>query len=224
MPTEATDKQIQLALPSPTKLFTPGVTLLIILQILGFTLTFHAPDFTSKYLMLHPHNLLTGSFWELFSFSFVEMCSWNLIFTLSVLLFMGSAIEREWRTTSFLLLWFVTVSACAILWTLICLICDGKAIGWGSLPGTFGTLAAFGLVFRRKRFFYFLWTVEAQVLSLLLIAVGLILAIPYPWSFVWVAGAGVAYIYIKARWKLTQKRFNAPKAQGKRPGPFVEID
>ena len=55
-------EQIQLAFPSPRKLFTPAVTTIIMLTILGFTLIHHVSKFTIEYLAINPQTdeMMTG--------------------------------------------------------------------------------------------------------------------------------------------------------------------
>jgi len=213
------ETRIELALPSPTKIFTPGVTALLILMVLGYAVLSHAPDFTIKHLALHPQALLSGCVWQLLTYSLVNG-GCGLGFALVTVLFIGSAIEREWRTRSFLTLWIVVSMVCALVWSLISLVVGRDLIGVGSAPCLYGLIGAFGLVFRRKRFWMVLWTVEAQVLALILIGIGLVLGIARPIMWIWVAGAGVAYLYIKLRWRVAQ---GIPRLTRKR-GSFVDID
>jgi membrane associated rhomboid family serine protease len=224
MAIQESSQRMELAFPSPSRLFTPGVTLLLALIITGYTLLAYAPVFTLNYLMIHPDTLFGRTFWQLVSYSLIEGCPLNLIFAITVLIFMGSAIEREWRTGSFLLLWVVSAVGCAILWFLMCKIRGGIWVGQGSGPGAYAIVGAFGLIFRRKRFFCVLWTVEAQILSLIVIGLGIVITIPSPLYWIWIAGAGVAYLYIKACWWLAKRRQSLPASAMKRKGPFVEID
>lgn len=215
--------RVELALPSPTKLFTPGVTLLLILMIVGFALVNYAEGFVFNYLLLHSVSLSKWDLWKLVTYAFINDPV-SLLFSGLILLFMGSAIEREWRTRSFLLLWVVCAVACAIIWILVMNLLGLEKSTYCGDGAAYGVVGAFGLVFRRKRFFAFFWTVEAQFIALLIIAVGVVIGIAIPITWIWVGGSLVAYIYIKLQWRLMRRGGNVSKPAPKRKGPFVEID
>jgi hypothetical protein len=66
------------------------------------------------------------------------------------------------------------------------------------------------------------WTLEAQHLAWILIALGIIIGIASPWIWIWVSGALVAYLYVKMRWRISSS-IKAPSSNYK-PGSFVDID
>ena len=53
-----TTEQTRVTFPSPAKLFTPGVTVIIVLLIAGMLLSMFSPGFTSGFLALRAQNLL----------------------------------------------------------------------------------------------------------------------------------------------------------------------
>jgi membrane associated rhomboid family serine protease len=218
-------EQIQLTLPSPRKLFTPVVTAVIVLMIIGFTLVHHATEFTVSNLAINPQTFLPLKLWQLITYSFINPCPWNLVFNGMVVLFIGSAIEREWQSRSFLLLWLIVCITCGTLWLLVNLILGLNYLGMGTGACAYGLIAAFGLLFRRKRFFAFFWTVEAQYLALILIGIGMVVGIARPITWIWVGGAAVAYIYIKLLWSgiSSGARIRKRSVQNKQSG-FVDID
>jgi len=219
------ERQIQLALPSPRKIFTPAVTVIIVLLIAGFTLVNYAPDFTIDYLALSAKNVLRGRIWQLITYSLVNSCGRNLIFGGFLVLFIGSAIEREWRTASFLLLWLVVSLTCGVIWLVVSLATGRNFIGLGTSACSYGLIGTFGLLFRRRRFFALFWTIEAQYLALFLIAIGIVLGIAQPITWIWVVGAGVAYVYVKLRWRIASGGTRGPASWGQgRPSGFVDID
>jgi len=219
------ERRIELALPSPRKIFTPAVTVIIALLIVGFTLINYAPNFTLDYLALSATNVVRGRIWQLITYSFINGCGRTLIFNGLLVLFVGSTIEREWRTASFVLLWLVVSLTCGLIWLLVSLATGSAFIGLGTASCGYGLIGTFGLLFRRKRFFALFWTIEAQYLALFLIAVGIVLGIAQPITWIWVAGAGVAYIYVKLRWRFASggTRGRVRSAQS-RPEGFVDID
>jgi len=204
----------------PSKLFTPGVITILVLMVIGYTLYCYAKNFTLYYLLLHPGQLLKGSVWQLLTFSLINS-SCTLAFSGLAVLFLGSAIEREWGTRSFLTLWIVISGVCAIIWSIISLIIGQELIGMGSAPCIYGLIGTFGLVFRRQRFWFLFCTIEAQHLAFIFVGVGLVLGIAQPISWIWVAGAGVAYLYIKLRWRLMR---GPSQNTGKKKNSFIDVD
>ena len=91
---------------SPTKIFTPVVT--TILALLSF-------------FAISSQGLLSGKVWQLITYPFVNGISICFVFSCLVVLFVGSAVERQWRKKSFLLLWLVTSFVCGLIWLLISL-------------------------------------------------------------------------------------------------------
>ncbi len=217
-------QETRIALPSPEKLLTPGVIILLSLLVAGFLGLALAPEAVGRALALSPLAVLHGRIWQLVTYPFLNGPV-GLICNGMVILFFGSAIEREWRITSFLLLWLTVTLACGVLWILLNLLMNYSMAGLGAGAGCFGLVATFGLLFRGRRFFAFFGTIEAQHIAIGLIAIGVILSLPVPITLVWVAGALVAYVYVKASWSLKARPSVRPRLQrsgGK--GQFVDID
>lgn len=219
------ETHMQLAFPSPSKLFTPAVTTILILMIAGWAVISYAPDFTANWLAVSSQGLLRGRIWQLVTYSFINGCSGNLVFNGLMVLFIGSTIEREWRTRSFVALWLVVSVTCGVIWFLVNLVGGWNYVGIGTGACGYGIIGTFGLLFRRKRFLALFWSVEAQYIAWLLIGIGLVLGIARPISWIWVAGALVAYIYVKLRWRIqSNSMYNRPAAvEGRRDG-FVDVD
>lgn len=220
-----TTEQPQVTFPSPTKLFTPGVTSIIALLIAGLLLYAFAPGFAANFLAISAQNVLHGRIWQLVTYPFINDSPTNLVFSGLMVLFVGSVIEREWRTASFLLLWVVVSVGCGLLWIVVNLLTGNNFIGMGASGCAYGLLTTMGLLFRGKRFFMFFTTVESQHLVLILIAVGILMSLTQPIILIWISGALVAYIYVKLRWNMFSKSYiHRPSAGQKRPGNFVDID
>lgn len=212
----------ELVFPSPRKLFTPAVVVMLALIIAGWTLIHYADKFTFDYLAISPGGILHGRIWQLLTYSFINSCSLNLIFNIIAVLFIGSAVERKWRTRDFILLWAIVTAICGIIWIIIGAILGKNPIGIGTDSFAYGLIAVFGLLYYRQRFMTLFWTLEAQSLAWILIAIGIILGIAVPWMWIWVAGALVAYLYVKLRWRISSK-IKSPTSSFK-PGSFVDID
>jgi membrane associated rhomboid family serine protease len=217
-------QEMRMVLPSPVKLLTPGVIVLLSLLVAGFLGLALAPQGVNIALALSPYGVLHGKIWQLLTYPFLND-TFGLIGNGLVILFLGSAIEREWRTASFLLLWLTVTVTCGLLWIVLNLLTGYSMAGMGAGVGGYGLIATFGLLFRGQRFFALFGTIEAQHIAIGLIAVGVILSLPVPITLVWVAGALVAYVYVKARWSLQARPSVRPGLQrsgGK--GQFVDID
>ncbi len=220
-----TTQQTQMSFPSPTKLFTPGVVVILVLMIAGILLSTFAPAFTTGFLAISAHNVIHGRIWQLVTYPFVSDSPMNLVFSGLMVLFVGSAIEREWRTASFLLLWMIISAVCGLLWVVVNLLTGSNFIGMGASACTYGLITVMGLLFRGRRFFMFFVTVESRYLVLILIAIGVLMNIATPINLVWISGALVAYIYIKLRWSMASKgRRTIPSVEQRRSNGFVDID
>ncbi len=218
-------ENMQMVMPSPAKLFTRGVTFLIVLSIGGFLLSNFAADFAINFFALGPRNVLHGRIWQLLTYPFIQFCPRNLIFDGLVVLFLGSAIERQWRTASFLLLWLVVSVGCGLIWIVASLLSGSNFVGFGAAGCAYGIIGTLGLLFRGTRFFIFFGAVEAQYLALVLLAIGVIMSISPPINLIWISGAAVAYLYIKLRWRITElQRSGTISTVRKKPQSFVDVD
>lgn len=220
-----TTGQTQMTFPSPTKLFTPGVTAIIVLLIAGMLLSMFAPGFRTSFLAISAQNVLHGRIWQLVTYPFVSGSLMNLIFSGLMVLFLGSAIEREWRTASFVLLWLVISVGCGLLWVIVNLLVGRDFIGMGASGCTYGLIATLGLLFRGRRFSIFFATIEARYMVLIMIAIGILMNIATPINLIWVSGALVAYAYIKLRWRMaSQSHRSIASVEQRRSGSFVDVD
>jgi len=222
-------ERTEVILPTPQQLFTPGVVAILISMFAGFLLTSFAGQFAMDFLALNPQKVIHGMVWQVVTYWIVEQRPLGLVLNGLLVLTIGSAIERHWRTASFLALWLVTCLVTGLIWVLVCLVGGTSYIGIGAASGCFGLFGALGLLFRGQRFYFFLATIEARVLALILIGIGVVLSVLNPISLIWVLGALVASVYIKLVWKGAEgtrgpKARAAAGARDYRPGRFVDVD
>ena len=218
-------QRLQIELPSPSKVFTPGVIVFLVLYILGYALLYYAKDFTANYLALSVSGILSGKIWQFITYSIFDGCATNLAFDILVLLLVGSTVEREWKTKSFFLLWLVISVVCGLVWFLVNFLFRWNYLGIGGGAFIYGLIAVFGLLFRKKRFFAFFWSVEAQHLALFIIGIGLVVNIVQPIAYVWIGGALVAFVYVKLRWGIQKSQALKPRPSASgRSGGFVDLD
>ena len=217
-------QQTRMVFPSPAKLFTPGVTAILVLLIIGILLSTFAPGFTTDILALSARSVSHGMIWQLVTYPFVNCSPMSLIFSGLMVLMLGSAIERQWRTASFLLLWLVISSTCGLLWVIVNLLTGNNFIGMGASGCTYGLIATMGLLYRGRRFFMFV-SVDARTMVLILMVIGILMNIATPINLVWIFGALIAYGYIKLRWAMAVKSSkNISSTQQKRATGFIDID
>ena len=216
-------EKTQITFPSPTKIFTPTITTIIVLIIIGFALVVHATNFTYNNLALITGNVFQGKIWVIFTYPFINGNPWNLIFGGFIILFMGSSIEREWGAKSFIFLWLVLSVICGLIWIIISLVFNKDFIGTGSSPCVYGIIATFGILYRGTRLWFYFFTLEAQYIAMILIGVGAVISIAQPMLFIWVLGALVAYIYVKMRLRPDVPRAISPQDSDDYEG-FVDID
>ncbi|MFH1369787.1 MAG: rhomboid family intramembrane serine protease, partial [Planctomycetota bacterium] len=141
------ERRIEWAIPPPRKLFTPAVTVILILLVAGFALIHYATKFTLDYLALTTTGILQGKIWQLVTYPFFDSCSWTLIFDCLLVLFIGSAVEREWRTGSFVLLWLIASVICGLVWIGVSALVGRNYIGLGAGPCVYGLIAVWGLLY-----------------------------------------------------------------------------
>lgn len=218
-------QQTQIFSPSPTKFYTRGVIVILVLLISGGILSAAVPDFTISFLAVSARNIIQGRAWQFVTYPFISDSMLNLIFNGVIVFFVGSAIEREWRTASFLLLWIVISAMCGLLWAAVNLATGNNFYGIGASGCTYGLIATMGLLFRDRSFFVFFATIKCHHLVLILIAIGILMNIFTPINLVWVSGALVAYAYVKLHWSMAAKgRRSAPSAEQGSSRGFVDID
>ena len=216
-------REMQVVLPSPSKLFTPGVTVILALCVVGFVLYAVAPGLASGVFGLSADGVVGGRIWQLLTYPFISDSAMNLVFGGLMILFVGSAVERQWQTASFLWLWFVVSFCCGILWVVVSLLIRSNPIGMGATVCTYGLIATMGLLYRGQRFLLFFVTVEAYHMVIGLIVIGILLSLAVPMTLIWIAGAPVAYLYVKAKWRLAAGRPRRPTRQGGSGRP-IELD
>ena len=216
-------EKTQIIFPSPTKIFTPVITTIIVLIIIGFALIHHATNFTVNNLALVAGNVFHGKIWVIVTYPFINRGPWNLVFNGFIILFMGSSIEREWGAKSFISLWLVLTVTCGLIWIVISLLFNQDFIGTGTEPCAYGIIATFGILYRGTRLWFYFFTLEAQYIAMILIGVGAVLSIAMPIFFILVLGALVGYIYVKIRLRANAPQVISSQDRDDYEG-FVDID
>lgn len=189
------EQRMQIEMPSPSKLFTPAVTALLILMVAGYALVACAPSWVA-WLMLEPGAILRGKVWALAGYVFYEKFAINLLFNLLAVLFVGNMVERQWKARSLVLLWLSASIVCGLIWTAVNLLAGKNGIGFGAGPCVYALLGAFGAMFGRRRFLFIVAAVEARWIAAIFIGVGLLMSLSRPITAVWLVGALVGYLYI----------------------------
>jgi membrane associated rhomboid family serine protease len=193
------EQRYEVAVQPPAMFLTRGAVTFSLIMIAGYILFCIAPQFMQEQFELHPSGVLNGRVWQLATYLFVDETGGSLVWNCVCVLFIGGALEREWRTRSFVALWFVAGLSCALIWMVVSLVAGRDFVGCSAAGAVYGLLGAFGLAFRGRRSFF---GIEVQYVVLALIAIGVILAITQPITLIWIAGAGAGYLYLKVIWRL----------------------
>lgn len=222
-------RRLQLQLPSPTQFFTPAVTVFLVLSIIGFAVATYAYTFTESVLALSGRGVFSGKVWQLVTYPFFAPHAIPFIWSCVILLFMGSAVERQWKTRGFLALWFVVSITCGVLWVLICVVISlafGRdLIAMGNWACIYGIIAVFGILYKKQKFLLYFFVMEGQHIAILMIAIGLVASIANPFNLVFVAGALIAYVYTKLRQASAENRSNRRSESSElRSDGFVDVD
>lgn len=212
-------------MPSPERLFTPMVTVLLGLSVAGFVLSLLAPAFVQAWFMMDPYLVVRGRVWQVLTYPFFTTNPWVLVLDGILIMVLGGAIEREWRGMSLLGLWLVTTVLCALIWIVTCLLTGSRYPMFGLGAGAFGMVGAFGLVFRERRFLWFLVAMNSQTLAFVLIGIGVIFSLPRPITLISILGAPIAYGYVQLVWHLSSSQESVVTSGGDyHPGGFVDLD
>ena len=199
------EQRYEIAVQPLAMYFTRGAVTFILIMIAGdvlFCLSSQGmQQFLQEQFELNPSGVLHGRVWQLATYLFVDENGMSLVWNCVCVLFIGGMLEREWRTRSFVALWFVAGISCALIWVVVSLVAGREFVGYSAAGAVDGLLGAFGLAFRRRRSFF---GIEVQYVVLMLVAIGVILAITQPITLIWIAGAGVGYLYLKLIWKLRE--------------------
>ena len=216
--------EYRFVLPRAQDIFKPATCLFVTLMIIGYVLTLWLPNIVVPWLALSVHGMANARIWQLITYPFVGSCTLVKVFDILFVLLLGSAVEREWRTRSYLILWLVVSVATGLLWLLASLLFMRGAVGTQAVACVMGIVAAFGLLFRKRTYFFWFAVLEAQTIAWILIGVEILLCLPVPINLVWVLGALIAYLYIRFLWQREQNnRYHHP-AQGIISSGFVDID
>jgi membrane associated rhomboid family serine protease len=218
------DTRTQIAI-SPQRIFTPAVVSVCILLTLCYLAYFISPAGVASALALSDASLASGKIWTLITYSLLNTSPMALLFNCSIILFLGSAVENQWRALSWVLLWVVVSGICGLLYLAVELILNVNLSLMGSGACAYGLIGTYGLLFRHNSSNLLFGTLKAHHTALLLIAIGILMSLSQPLSLVSVAGAVVAYAYIKVRWYLIQRSANGGiRVVKKKPGAFVDVD
>jgi len=216
-------RQVQFQTPSPSKLFTPAVTVILVLMVISLLLSAFTGPFITDLFGLSRQGLTRGMVWQLVTYSVVNPDPMQLIFNGLAVLFLGSMIERQWRTMSFVFLWVVVSVICGLAWILLDSLLGSSNIAVGANGCIYGMLGTFGILFRRRRFFMLFATLETKYLICILIAIGILMSISQPVMLIWILGAPIGYGYTKLMWKISSQKASTI-SENTQTSRFADLD
>jgi membrane associated rhomboid family serine protease len=213
------EQRYEVAVQPPSMFLTRGAVTLILLMIAGYILFCLRQQFMQEQFELDPSAVLHGRVWQLATYLFVDESGGSLVMNCICVLFVGGMLEREWRTRSFITLWFVAGISCALIWMAVSMVVQAVSNmelprGYSAASAVYGLLGALALAFRRRRLFF---GIEVQYVVLGLVIISMLMAIPYLFMWIWLAGAGVGYLYVWLIWRLREgfSRGGKPAQQGR---------
>ena len=213
------------------KLFTPAVTVLLILHTLGYLICVMSPkDAATRivfFLGLVPAKVFFRlHLWQLVTHPMVypSVC-WvgTLICTLLVLLFFGSGLEREWGTKRFVIYYLIMSAAAGLVRMLPEAFAKGSPVVLGSLGIICAVLATFGVVFRHERIWVLFLNIRVPRFVIGVLVILFLLNVKPVWNILWFSGAGFGVFY---PWIITrfERSGIGPRPKAPQGGRFSEID
>jgi len=220
----------QVQAPAPTQLFTPVATALMALLILGSALAYWIGMSFLDLFAIIPPCIDAGWVWQFLTYAFIDMCILTLLFNLSIFLFIGSVLERQYKAKTMAIFCGAMALICGLLAFLVMIlfqqipfICSGSGIAYG-------LVGAFGYCFRKQRVWMFLWTIEADKAAWLIAGFGIVISIFAPINLIFVAAAPMGWLYMKLfqGGGIRRNKSSAFKPEGSsekvRKTGFVDID
>jgi membrane associated rhomboid family serine protease len=184
---------------------------------------------------LRPGDLLGGRPWTLLTYGWLHDTPLHLLFNLLGLWVFGSELERLWGGRRFLVYWIACLAGAGLAHSLLDPLLSGQALGViGASGGVYGLIAAYGLIFSRRRLLLLgLFPVSAGWLALgfagLALFSGVVQSSDGVAHFAHLGGmaTGLALIYGQPLWRLLQvwrhqRRMRAHLARSRAddsPGP-----
>jgi membrane associated rhomboid family serine protease len=218
-------REVQIQIPSPGKLFTPAVTVIMVLSVLGFVAWLLKSGSVLAWLVLNPQRPLPGLIWQLFTYPFVFPDPLSLLLDLAIILVIGGAIERQWGTKTFVLFWLFVSVLSGLLWVLVGALMSHGIPGIGSGACCYAMVAVFGLIFPDRRFLLMMTTVDAKTIALIMLGISFILNLRSPINLIWMLAAGLGYAFVKLRERsLYAQARSSTGDSAYQPSSFVDID
>lgn len=157
------------------------------------------------HMVLEPLAVLHGEFWQIFTYSFIQVGILSTVFAMLTLWFTGSLLEGSYGSRWLYELYFTSVIGGALIATVVALTpifrMNPKVAAIGPYGGIFGLLVAIALLFGEQEFLlWFVLRIKAKYLVTIyiLIAVAVLLKSADAFSaLLQLSGALCGYLYVK---------------------------
>ncbi|MGH9533826.1 MAG: rhomboid family intramembrane serine protease [Terriglobales bacterium] len=227
--------------------FTRGVKVIVIASAVVWLLLFlgqHGVPLVSAipwpWFFLYPIQLVHGAVWQLFTYLFIHVTFWQLLFNMFAVWMFGVSVEQALGTRRFYYFYFFCGVGAGLIDVLLHLALGSPGVPtFGADGAAFGILLAFGMMFPEQKIFLLLppvsikakWVVLGWgVLLLLFGAFGGINDLGYLggmlFAFIFLKGlrganpfAGVHSGYHRWRRRRLQRRFDVYMRKRDRQGP-----
>ena len=128
------------------KLLPPATRAIVVANALLYCVyILIGPDFMNR-LALWPWGARRFQFWQMLTYSFMQISILHLLVNMLVLVFLGRSLERLWGARNYLLYYFACVFAAAGIWLVWAAVTHYPAPSAGASGGVFGLLLAYALV------------------------------------------------------------------------------
>lgn len=199
---------------------TPVVKILLISSGLIFLLQLSLETFAgisiSPILGFVPARILSGWFWQLFTYVFLHAGIFHLLFNLLVIWTIGGELERLWQTRTFVAFSAVCALGAALTYGVFSLVGIGPGPHSpviGSSGIVFGMLLAYGILFgERTMYFFMLFPMKARYFVMLLGGIELVSSVFYSSNGVahlaHLGGMAAGFIFLiaMASWRKREKQ------------------
>ncbi len=216
--------QVRIELPQASKIFTPAVTTLLVLSVVGTLALRFAPDFTSHWFILMPGRALRGFVWQFLTYPFFFTDPLWLLMDLAVILIVGSAVEREWGAKTFLVFWGLNSLFCGLLFSLVTLLLQQSIPMLGSAAVAYGLIVIFGELYHGRQFMLMMNIVDARVVAWVMLGMGALISLFAPINLLYLSGAAVGWGFLKIREKLIYGETRSYHDRSYEDQGFVDID
>ena len=194
----------------PGRLFTPCVTVLFVCLIIMYSVCVLSPS-GRDWVMSNLGLTLTSALgdlrlWQFVTHAIIQIGLCGLLFNLGCLIFLASAIERDWGWRGFLI-FYLLMSALTGLILALGAAATGQNVLVADIQGFLcAVFGAYARVYRGQILWIFFAKVRAEALMAALLFINALIWLNLPVLLFWLAGAPLGYAYARLRERSPARR------------------